>query len=204
MDFNKFLPYTTLALWGVILDKKEIIRLAKKDFEKAWVETARTLKKPHHDEEYPRLYLKTGKSHMLYDTIWELRQAYLRLGFDEVINPVFIDEDQIYKQFGPEAPAVLDRCFYLAGLPRPDIGLGLEKIEKIENLGVALDEDKILGLKDVFRSYKKGDTSGDDLVLELTSTLDVDDGSALRVLEGFFRSYATLNHWPAAPLSDPI
>ncbi len=186
MDFNKFLPYTTLALWGVILDKKEIIRLAKKDFEKAWVETARTLKKPHHDEEYPRLYLKTGKSHMLYDTIWELRQAYLRLGFDEVINPVFIDEDQIYKQFGPEAPAVLDRCFYLAGLPRPDIGLGLEKIEKIENLGVALDEDKILGLKDVFRSYKKGDTSGDDLVLELTSTLDVDDGSALRVLERVF------------------
>lgn len=67
---------------------------------------------------------------MLYDTIWELRQAYLQLGFDEIINPLFIEEDHIYKQFGPEAPAVLDRCFYLAGLPRPDIGLGMDKIQK--------------------------------------------------------------------------
>ncbi len=123
---------------------------------------------------------------MLYDTIWELRQAYLRLGFNEAINPVFIEEDHIYKQFGPEAPAVLDRCFYLAGLPRPDIGLGLDKIEMIEDLGVKLDKDKILDLKDVFRSYKKGNTSGDDLVLELASALEVDDEAALRILERVF------------------
>jgi len=123
---------------------------------------------------------------VLYDTIWELRQAYLRLGFNEAINPVFIEEDHIYKQFGPEAPAVLDRCFYLAGLPRPDIGLGLDKIEMIEDLGVKLDKDKILDLKDVFRSYKKGNTSGDDLVLELASALEVDDEAALRILERVF------------------
>lgn len=168
------------------MDKKEIIRLAKKDFEKAWVETAATLKKPHHDDEYPRLYFKTGKSHMLYDTIWELRQTYLQLGFDEVINLLFIEDDHIYKQFGPEAPAVLDRCFYLAGLPRPDIGLGLDKIEKIESLGVALNEDKIQNLKDVFRHYKKGDVSGDDLVQDLASALEVDDEISLRVLERVF------------------
>lgn len=168
------------------MDKKEIIRLAKKDFEKAWVETAATLKKPHHDDEYPRLYFKTGKSHMLYDTIWELRQTYLQLGFDEVINLLFIEDDHIYKQFGPEAPAVLDRCFYLAGLPRPDIGLGLDKIEKIEKLGVALNEEKIENLKDVFRHYKKGDVSGDDLVQDLASALEVDDEISLRVLERVF------------------
>ncbi|MCE5213775.1 MAG: O-phosphoserine--tRNA ligase [Methanobacterium sp.] len=168
------------------MKKKEIIRLAKKDFEKAWVETAETLKKPHHDDQYPRLYLKTGKSHNLYDTIGELRKAYLQLGFDEVINPVFIEEDHIYRQFGPEAPAVLDRCFYLSGLPRPDIGLGLDKIEKIEKLGVNLDEDKIGNLKEVFRSYKKGDVSGDDLVHDLASSLEVDDESGLRVLEKVF------------------
>ena len=162
------------------MDKKEIIRLAKKDFEKAWVETAATLKKPHHDDEYPRLYFKTGKSHMLYDTIWELRQTYLQLGFDEVINLLFIEDDHIYKQFGPEAPAVLDRCFYLAGLPR------LDKIEKIESLGVALNEDKIQNLKDVFRHYKKGDVSGDDLVQDLASALEVDDEISLRVLERVF------------------
>ena len=68
------------------MKKKEIVRLAKKDFEKAWVETGKTLKKPHHDDEYPRLHLKTGQSHMLYDTIHQLRQAYLKLGFDEAVN----------------------------------------------------------------------------------------------------------------------
>lgn len=171
---------------AIFMEKKEIIRLAKKDFEKAWVETSETLKKPHHDDQYPRLYLKTGKSHMLYDTIWELRQAYLQLGFDEIINPLFIEEDHIYKQFGPEAPAVLDRCFYLAGLPRPDIGLGMDKIQKIESLGLSLDEDKIRNLKVVFRHYKKGDTSGDDLVQDLSAALEVDDESGLRVLERVF------------------
>ena len=65
---------------GIDLKRKEIVKLARKDFEKAWVETAQTLKKPHHDNEYPRLHLDTGKSHMLYDTIWEIRQAYLKLG----------------------------------------------------------------------------------------------------------------------------
>lgn len=123
---------------------------------------------------------------MLYDTISQLRTAYLQLGFDEVINPLFIDENQIYKQFGPEAPAVLDRCFYLAGLPRPDIGIGLDKIEMIENLGVNLNEEKIQGLKDVFREYKKGNVSGDDLVQDMASTLEVNDESSLRVLERVF------------------
>lgn len=160
--------------------------MAKKDFEKAWIETAQTIKKPHHDDEYPRLYLKTGKSHMLYDAIWELRQAYLQLGFDEIINPLFIEEDHIYRQFGPEAPAVLDRCFYLAGLPRPDIGLGMDKIQQIEELGVPLDEDKINQLKNVFRRYKKGETSGDDLVQDISSALDVKDESGLRILEKVF------------------
>jgi O-phosphoseryl-tRNA synthetase len=166
--------------------KKEILKLAKRDFEKAWVETGVNLKNPHHDDEYPRLHLKTGQTHPLYDTIAKLRQAYLMLGFTETINPLFIEEDHIYRQFGPEAPAVLDRCFYLAGLPRPDIGIGMDKIERIENLGVSLDEDKIQALKEVFRSYKKGDTSGDDLVHDVSNALEAADDAGLRVLERVF------------------
>lgn len=175
-----------VIIGGIILKKKEIIQLAKKDFEKAWVKTAETLKKPHHDEQFPRLYFKTGKSHILYDTIDQLRNAYLRLGFDEVINPIFIEDDHIYRQFGPEAPAVLDRCFYLSGLPRPDIGLGMDKIERIDKLGVKMDEEKTQNLKDVFRKYKKGEISGDDLVQDIASSLDVDDEAGLRVLEKVF------------------
>lgn len=168
------------------MKKKEILKLAKRDFEKAWVETGLNLKKPHHDDEYPRLHLKTGQTHPLNDTIAKLRQAYLMLGFTETTNPLFIEEDHIYRQFGPEAPAVLDRCFYLAGLPRPDIGIGMDKIERIEGLGVSLDEDKIQSLKEVFRSYKKGNTSGDDLVQDVSTALEVKDEAGLRVLERVF------------------
>ncbi|BDZ70205.1 O-phosphoserine--tRNA ligase [Methanobacterium petrolearium] len=168
------------------MKKKEILKLAKRDFEKAWVKSGLNLKKPHHDDEYPRLHLKTGQTHPLNDTIAKLRQAYLLLGFSEAINPLFIEDDHIYRQFGPEAPAVLDRCFYLAGLPRPDIGIGMDKIEQIEGLGVGLDEDKIQSLKEVFRSYKKGNTSGDDLVHDVSVALEVEGETGLRVLERVF------------------
>jgi O-phosphoseryl-tRNA synthetase len=156
------------------------------------METASTLKNPHHDDEYPRLFLKPGKTNHLYDTIWELRQAYLMLGFEETVNPLFIDEDHVYRQFGPEAPAVLDRCFYLSGLPRPDIGLGIDKIDKIEGLGVFIDEDKVNGLQEVFRQYKKGETSGDDLVLDVSSALEVENEMGLRVLERVFPEFQQL------------
>lgn len=179
------------------MKKKEILKLAKRDFEKTWVETGLNLKKPHHDDEYPRLHFKTGKNHPLNDSIAKLRQAYLMLGFSETINPLLIEEDHIYRQFGPEAPAVLDRCFYLAGLPRPDIGIGMDKIERIENLGVPLNEDNIQSLKEVFRSYKKGDTSGDDLVQDVSSALEVEDESGLRILEKVFPELQELTPIPS-------
>ncbi|MBI4812972.1 MAG: O-phosphoserine--tRNA ligase, partial [Methanobacterium sp.] len=59
------------------MKKKEILKLAKRDFEKAWVETGKNLKNPHHDEEYPRLHFQTARTHPLSDTMAQLRQAYL-------------------------------------------------------------------------------------------------------------------------------
>ena len=168
------------------MDKKQIIKLAKKDFEKAWVESGKLVKIPHPDETYPKLKYNIGKSHVLYDTIQQLRQAYLRLGFTEYVNPVLIDKSHVHKQFGKEAPAVLDRCFFVAGLPRPDIGIGIDKILQIESLGVDLDEDKNNALQDVFRGYKKGTVDGDDLVLEVANSLEVDNDVGLKVLEKVF------------------
>jgi O-phosphoseryl-tRNA synthetase len=49
----------------------------------------------------------------------------------------------------------------------------MDKIEQIEGMGVSLNEDKIQGLKEVFRSYKKGDTSGDDLVHDVSIALEI-------------------------------
>lgn len=168
------------------MDKKKIIKLAKKDFEQAWIESGKLVKKPHPDETYPRLRYEIGKSHVLYDTQAQLREAYLRLGFDELVNPLFIDKSHVHKQFGKEAPAVLDRCFFVAGLPRPDIGIGVAKLTQIEEIGIELDEDKTNNLKEVFRGYKKGSVDGDDLVLEVANSLDVDNDMGLRVLEKVF------------------
>lgn len=179
------------------MDKNKIIKLAKKDFEKAWMMTSQTINKPHHDDQYPRIHLKTGKTHMLYDTISNLRNAYLNLGFEEAVNPVFIEEEHIYKQFGPEAPAVLDRCFYLSGLPRPDIGIGMDKIELIEGIGVSLNEEKINSLKEVFRGYKKGDVSGDDLVHDVSAAMEVGDDLGLRILQKVFPEIHELKPIPS-------
>ena len=45
------------------------------------------------------------------------------MGFDECENPVIVEENDIYREFGPEAMAVLDRVFYIGGLPRPNVGI---------------------------------------------------------------------------------
>ena len=168
------------------MDKKKVVKLAKRDFEKAWIESKKTVKEPHPDLAYPRLKFNLGKSHILSDTIANLREAYLRLGFDEVINPLFIDKNHVYRQFGPEAPAVLDRCFYLAGLPRPDIGIGIDKINFIRKLGFSPSDEHIELLKDVFRGYKKGYLDGDDLVLEVADALELTNEEGLLILEKVF------------------
>jgi O-phosphoseryl-tRNA synthetase len=134
---------------------------------------------------------------MLYDTIWEIRNTYLKLGFNETVNPLFVEEEDIYKQFGPEAAAVLDRCFYLSGLPRPDIGIGIDKIEVIEEIGVPLNEEKIEALKDIFREYKKGDESGDDLVHDVSIALDIEDALGLRIIENVFPELRDLKPVPS-------
>ncbi len=163
------------------MKRKDIVKLSRRDFERAWLESGKSLRKPHHDMQYPRLRFETGKSHVLYDTIWMIREAYLRLGFSEMVNPLLIDEEHIYRQFGPEAPAVLDRCFYLGGLPRPDIGLGTGRIQMIEDMGIDVSDEKLENLKEVFRSYKKGDLSGDDLVLEVSNALEVESHEPLKL-----------------------
>lgn len=168
------------------MNKKKIIKLAKKDFEKAWIESGKLVKKPHPDYEYPRLKYEIGEPHILYDTIAKLREAYIRLGFNEVVNPLFIDKNDVYKQFGPETPAVLDRCFYLAGLPRPDIGIGIRKIETIKKLENNVKDENIVNLQEVFRKYKKGEFDGDDLVLKVAETLEIGNEGGLLILEKVF------------------
>ncbi|WP_456372341.1 O-phosphoserine--tRNA ligase [Methanocaldococcus sp.] len=173
-------------------DTKKILELAEKDFEKSWRETKALIKEKHIDYRYPRIKPIYGKPHPVMETIERLRQAYLRMGFEEVINPIIVDEIEIYKQFGPEAMAVLDRCFYLGGLPRPDVGLGNDKVEIIENLGIKVDEEKKEKLREVLHSYKKGSIDGDDLVFEIAKALNVSNEMGLKVLETAFPEFKDL------------
>ncbi|ADC69282.1 O-phosphoseryl-tRNA(Cys) synthetase [Methanocaldococcus sp. FS406-22] len=177
-------------------DINKVLELAEKDFEKAWRETKALIKDKHIDERYPRLKPIYGKPHPVMETIERLRQAYLRMGFEEMINPVIVDEVEIYKQFGPEAMAVLDRCFYLAGLPRPDVGLGNEKVEIIKNLGIDIDEEKKEKLREVLHLYKKGAIDGDDLVFEIAKALNVSNEMGLKVLETAFPEFKDLKPEP--------
>ncbi|MBW9221932.1 O-phosphoserine--tRNA ligase [Methanothermococcus sp. SCGC AD-155-C09] len=179
-----------------MFNKKEIIEMAKKDFEGAWKITKKLIPSKHIDKRYPRIKMEYGKSHPIMDTIERLRQSYLRMGFEEYINPVIVDERDIHKQFGPEALAVLDRCFYLAGLPRPDVGLGYDKIQEIEKLGIEITSEKKENLRRTLHDYKKGVLDGDDLVLEIANALEVSNEMGLKVLENIFPEFRELTPEP--------
>ena len=169
---------------------KRIEKLAKKDFEKAWIETKELLPEVSIDRKYPIIKPEFGKPHPLFETIERLRQAYLRLGFEEVVNPVFIEDKEVKRQFGPEALAVLDRCYYLAGLPRPDVGLSDEKIEKLKKLGISIENRE--ALQKVLHEYKKGKFGGDDLIYKISEVLNIDDALATKVIDRVFPEFKKL------------
>ncbi|MFA5416366.1 MAG: O-phosphoserine--tRNA ligase, partial [Methanoregula sp.] len=98
-------------------------RKTHENFEDAWHAGVSVLTPPGHEDRYPRFAYKRAQAHPIFATINRLRETYLSLGFDEAENPVIIEEKDIYRQFGPEAMAVLDRVFYLGGLPRPNVGI---------------------------------------------------------------------------------
>ena len=118
---------------------------------------------------YKKCPHRIGTAHPIQDLIQRVRVGFIDIGFDEIENPVFISEDDVYKQYGPEAPVVLDRCYYLAGLPRPDIGLGKDKIDKIREIA-GIDIEKFKG---ILREYREGSVSGDDLSEEIVCRLNI-------------------------------
>jgi len=177
------------------LNPKSILRRTKKEgFESVWRESANLLPKPTRKLEIASA--KPGTAHPLYDLIHKLRLGFLDLGFKEVFNPVVVDENEIYRQYGPEAPIILDRCYYLAALPRPDIGLGRAKYEEIEKTGAKLTEAKVSALQKVLRGYKRGDVDSDDLVEKIAEALGIPDTLAMRVLSDVFSEFSALKPEP--------
>ncbi|CAD7770090.1 O-phosphoserine--tRNA(Cys) ligase [Candidatus Methanoperedenaceae archaeon GB37] len=140
---------------------------------------------------YPRNSPLFGKPHPVFDTVHRLREAYLRLGFDEMVNPVIVDEEDVRRQFGDEALAVLDRCFYLAGLPRPDVGISDERASMVMEL-LGIDKAGVEEIQGVLHSYKKGEVGGDDLVAEISHRLNVPDSDVAVMLDRVFPEFKDL------------
>jgi len=169
----------------MIYDIKKIKEDAKKDFFSAWKATAGAYPKP--SDAFKEKLLKPTKPepHPIANMVQTIRSNFLRLGFKEVENPLFVEEQDVYKQYGPEAPAILDRCYYLAGLPRPEIGLSEAKIEKIKKVIPNFDKNKTEALKEVLRDYKLGRIEGDDLVDTIEQKLGVTTEQSTHILSVF-------------------
>lgn len=168
-------------------DAKKVLEEAEKDFERAWLEGKNYISARPPNERFPRTLPQLGKPHPVFELVQRLREAYLRLGFEEVINPIIIEETHVHKQFGKEAFVVLDRCFYLAGLPHPDIGMPKERVERMEALfNKKLSADEIEMIKRTMHRYKKGEIGGDDLVYEISRSAGVSDAAVAKTLDEVF------------------
>jgi O-phosphoseryl-tRNA synthetase len=154
----------------------DIKKSAKSDFRKAWLETKTLI--PSDGGSYIG---GTGNTHIMHELIAKVREIFLGLGFDEIENQVFIPEEDVYKQYGPEAPVILDRCYYLGGLTRPDIGLGADKITEVKTVS-EIDTEK---LKSIFRRYRESEIEGDNVLETMVGELKISTDEAAKILDLF-------------------
>ncbi|AGK61133.1 phosphoserine-tRNA(Cys) ligase [Archaeoglobus sulfaticallidus PM70-1] len=178
-------------------DVNEYKKLSEEDFEKAWMKGTEVLTPKNPNLLFPRYSYSIGEEHPLFKTINDLRRAYITLGFKEVVNPVIVEDSHVRRQFGKEALAVLDRCFYLASLPRPNIGISAEKVDEIEKIAQKkLSEEEIDAIRMIFHEFKKGRIDGDDLPYKLASAIEISDVKAVEIIDKVFPEFKALKPEP--------
>jgi O-phosphoseryl-tRNA synthetase len=170
-------------------DTAEIKSKAKSNFTDAWIATAKLI--PTGTE---ISLAKKGKPHLVRELIQKSRQILLNLGFDEVENLTLLPDSDVVKQYGPEARVILDRAFYLAELPRPDIGLSAKRIDEIKKIAGEMDIEK---LQTILRNYKKGEIEADNLIEELIAGLGITDYQATELLDKVFPEIKELKPVPS-------
>ncbi|MEM4575851.1 MAG: O-phosphoserine--tRNA ligase [Candidatus Nezhaarchaeales archaeon] len=179
----------------VKLPVKEIALKSKENFEEAWIAYGKFIPSKRLRPK-DILSCGIGKPHPVYEVSQRLREIFLSLGFEEVVNPLIVEDEEVKKQYGPEATAILDRCYYLAVLPRPDVGLSKEKVDKLRNYVTDLTSDKLQRLQQVLHGYKKGHIAGDDLIEEIGKALNVEDAIATKILWEVFPEFRELKPEP--------
>ncbi|MDN5339917.1 MAG: O-phosphoseryl-tRNA synthetase [Euryarchaeota archaeon] len=174
-------------------DVEAFKKRAREDFEHAWHEGPSVLTPAGASGRYPRLRYTRARPHPIFEIVQRLRETYLAMGFDEAINPLIVEESDIYRQFGPEAMAVLDRVFYLGGLPRPNVGIARKQVEEIEAiLGRTISSETEEKLRETLHGYKKGTIDGDELTHELAAVLAADDATVVHILDAVFPEFREL------------
>jgi len=195
--------YWTYCWYSVIIEKDKVMGLTmgkfdlrklkaeiERDYEKAWLMSKSLLK-----ENGRLLHLKPqGKPHPIFVFIERARLALLRLGFEETVLPMIVDEGTIFREYGPEASLILDRVFYLAGLPRPDIGISKEKIQRIQEIIPGFD--KVSGLKKIFRDYKSSNIEADNMLEVIVSKLGLKEADASKIIDSVFPELKKLEPIP--------
>ena len=159
-------------------DTDEVKSRAKNNFADAWTATAKLI--PSGTE---ISLTRKGNPHLVRELIQKSRQILLNLGFDEVENLTILPDSDVVKQYGPEARVILDRAFYLAELPRHDIGLSARKIAQLKKIVEEIDIEK---LQTILRNYKKGEIEADNLIEELIAGLGITDYQATELLDKVF------------------
>jgi O-phosphoseryl-tRNA synthetase len=162
---------------------------AKSNFTDAWIATSKLI--PTGTEiSLPN----KGKPHLVRELIQKSRQILLNLGFDEVENLTLLPDSDVVKEYGPEARVILDRAFYLAELPRPDIGLSEKRIAQVKEIAKEIDIEE---LQTTFRNYKKGEIEADNLIEELIAGLGITDYQATELMDKVFPEIRELQPVPS-------
>jgi O-phosphoseryl-tRNA synthetase len=170
-------------------DTGEIKSKAKSNFTDAWIATAKLIPTG------TKISLaKKGKPHLVRELIQKSRQILLDLGFDEAENLTLLPDTDVVKQYGPEARVILDRAFYLAELPRPDIGLSAQRAAQLKEITEEIDIDK---LQSILRKYKKGEIEADNLIEDLIAGLGITDYQATELLDKVFPEIKELKPVPS-------
>ena len=170
-------------------DLNEIKTQAKVNFTDVWISTAKLI-----PQDTKIVLEKTGKPHPIRDLIQKSREILLKLGFDEIENLTILPDSDVVKQYGPEARVILDRAFYLAELPRPDIGLSVKKMTQVKKIAGEIEGGK---LQSILRNYKRGEIEADNLVEGFITELNITDYQATELLNQVFPELKNLRPLPS-------
>ncbi len=169
---------------------EHIKKQAADDYEKAWMETRKLFPENGHLFDLQ----KKSRLHPMFTLVTEMRQKLADMGLEEIQLPMIVEESEVYKEYGPEAALILDRLFYLAELPRPEIGLSKKREEEI--LKIVPEFTKFDALRQIFREYKAAEIEADDILEIMVTRLSLKETEASSIIDRAFPEFKNLTPVP--------